>query len=240
VGRHQPFRRHTDEQEEGDALCAKEQSDVWDRWQVGDLLWARVRAWASKADIVVGVSYRPASPGEDMGRAFFKLFEDVSVSVSQTHDTSQKGSLAGHKQSRFLESTRGNFPIQAVDGPRRGNAQPDLLFTIKEALVGHVVINGSPSSSDHEMVVFKILREVRKEKCRAQILGIRRQNLAYSETQEQTIPKLRIPSKCIGRSAWISGEIMVWLLSERQCAGEGRRARLQRKNLRNVACAGGM
>ena len=70
--RHQPFRRHTYGREEGDALCAKKQLDVWDRWQVGDLLWARVSGWASKVDKIVGVSYRPASPGEDMGEAFFK------------------------------------------------------------------------------------------------------------------------------------------------------------------------
>ena len=38
VDRHKPFRRHTQGREEGDALCVKEQSDVWDRWQVGESL----------------------------------------------------------------------------------------------------------------------------------------------------------------------------------------------------------
>ena len=77
-----------------------------------------LRAWVggktSEADNVVGMSYRPASLGEEVGEAFFKLFEEVSV--SQTCDTSRKDSLAGHNQSIFLESIRGNFLIQVLDG----------------------------------------------------------------------------------------------------------------------------
>lgn len=62
----------------------------------------------------------------------------------------------------------------------------------------------------------------------------------YLETQEQTIPKFRMLSNCIEKSACVSGELMAQLISERQCAGEGRRARLQRENFRSVGCAGGM
>lgn len=50
----------------------------------------------------------------------------------------------------------------------------DLLFTNMEALVGDVVINGCPSYSDHKIMIFKILRGLRKERSRAHILDFRR------------------------------------------------------------------
>lgn len=43
-------------------------------------MWARVRGKTSKADSIVGVSYRPASPGEEVGEAFFKQVKEVSAS----------------------------------------------------------------------------------------------------------------------------------------------------------------
>ena len=133
-------------------------------------LWARVRGEASKADSVVGVSYRPARPGEEVGEPFFEIFEEVSV--SQMYDTAWKDSVAGHKQSSFLETIRGNFPIHVPDGPSRGDTQLDLCLT--RMCWWARVISRSPSYSDHKIVVFKIPRGMRKKSSRAQILDFMR------------------------------------------------------------------
>lgn len=56
----------------------------------------------------------------------------------------------------------------------------DLLFTNMEALVGDVVINGCPSYSDHKIMIFKILRGLRKDSIRSWTSA--EQILDYSET----------------------------------------------------------
>lgn len=177
---------------------------MWDRQTVGESWWSRIRGKTGKANNIVGMNYRPASPGEEVGESFFKQVAEVSASQTPAllggfnlPDILQEDSLAGHNQSKFLESIRGKFPIQVLDGPSSVNAQLDLLFTKKEALVGHVVISGNTGYSDHKIVVFKIPRGVKKESSRSQILDFRI-DLPYSKRQKQTIPKLRISIKCIG------------------------------------------
>lgn len=59
-----------------DGLHAKK-SDVWDRWEVGKTLWARVE---ERPTGKVGLSYKPASLDDNVGETFFTLFEEVSVS----------------------------------------------------------------------------------------------------------------------------------------------------------------
>jgi len=69
----------------------------------------------------------------------------------------------GYKQyRRVLEHARDKFFTQELNGPNKGDIQLDLIFTKKEKLVVDVIISGSFSCSDLEIVGFKILKGVRK------------------------------------------------------------------------------
>ena len=54
-----------------------------------------------------------------------------------------------------------SFLTQLVREPKRGGAPQDLLFTNREGLVGDVVVGSCLGQSDHKMVEFSILGEVR-------------------------------------------------------------------------------
>jgi len=49
--------------------------------------------------------------------------------------------------------------MQLVSEPARGGTSLDLLFTIREALVGDVVVRGSLGISDHEVIEFLVCGE---------------------------------------------------------------------------------
>lgn len=67
------------------------------------------------------------------------------------------------KQSRrFLECVEENLLAQLVKELIRGGTLLDLLFTNKEGLVGVVEVGSCLGQSDHEMVEFPILGEVRR------------------------------------------------------------------------------
>ena len=63
---------------------------------------------------------------------------------------------------RFLERVEDNFLVQLVREPTRGGAPLDLLFTNREGLVGDVKVRSCLGQSDHKMVEFLILDEVRR------------------------------------------------------------------------------
>lgn len=54
--------------------------------------------------------------------------------------------------------------VQVLEGPRRGEAELDLLVSRKERLLGEVVIRGSLGCSDHEVGTVKIRGRVRIRK----------------------------------------------------------------------------
>ena len=56
-----------------------------------------------------------------------------------------------------------NLLMQLVRKPTTGGALLDLLLTNREGLVGVVEIRSCLGQSDHEMVKFSILGEVRRE-----------------------------------------------------------------------------
>ncbi|MCQ4179287.1 hypothetical protein FK518_27320 [Klebsiella pneumoniae] len=69
---------------------------------------------------------------------------------------------AQRKQSkRFLEGVEDSFLMQLVREPTRGGALIDLLFTNREGLVGDVKVGHCLGQSDHEIVEFSILGDVR-------------------------------------------------------------------------------
>ena len=77
-------------------------------------------------------------------------------------DICWKYNIAQKKQSRrFLECMEDNFLMQLVREPTSGRAPPDLLFTNRGGLVGDVEVRSCLGQSDHKMVEFAILGEVR-------------------------------------------------------------------------------
>jgi len=53
--------------------------------------------------------------------------------------------------------------MQLVSEPTRGGTLLDLLFTNREGLVGDVVVGGCLGLSNHEMIDFLILGEVKRQ-----------------------------------------------------------------------------
>ena len=62
---------------------------------------------------------------------------------------------------RFLECMEDNLLMQLVREPTREDAPLDL-FTNREGLVGGVEVESCCGQSDHEMVEFSVLGEVRR------------------------------------------------------------------------------
>jgi len=121
-----------------------------------------MREKANKADILLGVCYRPPNQDEEADEVFYKRLAEVSQSLAlvlmgdfNLADICWKYSPAERKQSRrFLECVEDNFLTQLVREPTRGGASLDLLFTNREGLVGDAVVGGCLGISDHEMIEF--------------------------------------------------------------------------------------
>jgi len=132
-------------------------------------LSVKLRGKASKADILLGVCYRPPNQEEEADEVFYELTE-VSQSLAlllvgdfNLPDICWKYSTAERKQStRFPECVEDNFLMQLVSEPPRGGASVDLLFTNREELVGDVVVGDCLGLSDHEMIEFLIHDEVKR------------------------------------------------------------------------------
>ena len=74
-----------------------------------------------------------------------------------------KYSTAQKKQAeRYLECVEDNFLMKLVRETTRGGVPLDLLFTNREGLVGDVKVRSCLGQSDHKMVEFLILDEVRR------------------------------------------------------------------------------
>ncbi|KAK4828578.1 hypothetical protein QYF61_027668 [Mycteria americana] len=127
-----------------------------------ECLWVRIRRKANKADIVVGVCYRPPNQDEETDELFYKQLGEASRSLAlvlvgdfNLPDVCWKYNTAERKQSRrFLERVADNFLTQLVSEPTREGAPLDLLFTNREGLVSHVMVGGCLGQSDHEMIEF--------------------------------------------------------------------------------------
>jgi len=135
-----------------------------------EYLCVRVRGKANKADIVVGVYYRPPNQDEEADEIFYKHLGEVSgllalvlVADFNFPDVCWKYNRADRKQSRrFLECVEDNFLTQLVSEPTMEGALLDLFFVNREGLVSDVMVGGHPGHSDHEMTALLILGEVRR------------------------------------------------------------------------------
>ncbi|GAB0207400.1 mitochondrial enolase superfamily member 1 [Grus japonensis] len=87
-----------------------------------ECLWVRMRGKANKADILLGVCYRPPNQDEEADEAFYKRLAEVSQSLAlvlmgdfSLPDVCWKCNIAERKQSRrFLECVEDNFLTQLV------------------------------------------------------------------------------------------------------------------------------
>ena len=133
-------------------------------------LWVSTRGKSNKADILLGVCYRPPNQDEEVDKTFYKHLTEVSKFLAlvlmedfNLLDICWKCNTADRKQSSmFLECVEDNFLTQLVSTPTRGGALLDLLFPNREGLVGDVVVGGHLGLSDYEMIEFPILGEGRR------------------------------------------------------------------------------
>lgn len=109
-----------------------------------ECLWVKIRGKVNRADIVMGVCYRPPNQDKQPAETPYKLVAEVSQSTALVFmgnfnllDVCWKYNTAERKQ-RFLECVKDNFLTQRVNEPTRRAALPDLLFVNIEGLMGGV------------------------------------------------------------------------------------------------------
>ncbi|KAK4820811.1 LOW QUALITY PROTEIN: hypothetical protein QYF61_007205 [Mycteria americana] len=161
-----------------------------------ECLWVRMRGKANKADILLGVCYRPPNQDEEIDEAFYKQLAGVPqslalvlVGVFNFPDVCWKYNAAERKQSRrFLECVEDNFLTQLVSEPSRGGASLDLLFTIREGLVGDVVVGGCLGLRDHDMIEFSIHSEIRRGVSKTTTMDFWRAGFGLFRTLVERVP----------------------------------------------------
>ncbi|KAK4823930.1 hypothetical protein QYF61_008316 [Mycteria americana] len=234
-------------QEELEAIVQQENYDIvaitetwWDdshNWSAamgGDKLFRRDRQGkrrgkANKADIMVGVCYRPPKQGEEAGEIFYKQLGEVSQSLVlvlvgdfNLPDVCWKYNTAERKQSRrFLECVADNFLTQLVREPTREGTMLDLLFANREGLVGGGV--SRTASLDFRRADFGLFRSlVDKVPWEAVLKGkgvqegwtfFRKEIL---KVQQQVVPMCRKMSQRGRRPAWLNKELWLELRKKRR------------------------
>ncbi|KAK4825246.1 hypothetical protein QYF61_025645, partial [Mycteria americana] len=161
-----------------------------------ECLWVRIRGKANKADIVVGVCYRPPNQDEETDELFYKQLGEASRSLAlvlvgdfNLLDVCWKYNTAERKQSRrFLECVADNFLTQLVREPTREGAPLDLLFTNREGLVGDVMVGGRLGQSDHEMIEFLIHEEAARGVSKTATLDFRRADFGLFRRLVKRVP----------------------------------------------------
>ncbi|KAK4806819.1 hypothetical protein QYF61_005615 [Mycteria americana] len=161
-----------------------------------ECLWVRIRGKANKADIVVGVCYRPPNQDEETDELFYEQLGEASRSLAlvlvgdfNLPDVCWKYNTAERKQSRrFLECVADNFLTQLVSEPTREGAPLDLLFTNREGLVSDVMVGGRLGQSDHEMIEFLIRGEVARGVSKTATLDFRRADFGLFRRLVERVP----------------------------------------------------
>ncbi|KAK4823310.1 hypothetical protein QYF61_000523 [Mycteria americana] len=181
-------------------------------------------------------------------------------------DVCWKYNTAERKQSRrFLERVADNFLTQLVSEPTREGAPLDLLFTNREGLVSYVMVGGRLGQSDHEMIEFLILEEVRSGVSRTASLDFRRADFGLFrrlvervpweaalmgkgvqegwtffkkealKAQEQAVPRCRKTSRRGRRPAWLTRELWLELRKKRRVYDLWKKGRATQEDYKGVA-----
>jgi len=95
-----------------------------------------------------------------------------------------------------------------VSESTRGGAPLDMLFTNREGLVGDVVVGSYPGQSDHEMVEFSVLGEVRWGTSKTAVLDFQRADFELFGTLVG-----RVPCKAVLRGRGVQE---VWALLKKE------------------------
>ncbi|RMC09661.1 hypothetical protein DUI87_13447 [Hirundo rustica rustica] len=194
------FRTHRQgRRDEGMALYIREALNAMEIETNDDkveCLWVRIRGKANKADILVGVCYRPPNQEEEVDNLFYKQLVDVSrspalvlVGDSNLPDICWELNTAEKRWSRrFLECMEDNVLSQLVSEPTRGETMLDLLFANREGLVGDVMVRGRLRKSGHEMIEFSIFGETRRGFNETSTLDVQRADFGLNKRLIQRVP----------------------------------------------------
>ncbi|RMC21672.1 hypothetical protein DUI87_02540 [Hirundo rustica rustica] len=161
-----------------------------------ECLWVRIKGKANKADILLGVCFRPPNQEEEVDNLFYKQLENVSGSSAlvlvgdfNLPDICWELNTAEKRQSRkFLECMEDNFLLQLVGEPTRGGTMLDLLFANRDGLVGDVVVGCRLGQSDHEVIEFSIFGEIRRNTNKTLTLDFRRADFGLFRRLIQRVP----------------------------------------------------
>ncbi|RMC12138.1 hypothetical protein DUI87_11273 [Hirundo rustica rustica] len=161
-----------------------------------ECLWVRIKGNANKADILLGVCYRPPNQEEEVDNLFYKQLGNVSGSSAlvlvgdfNLPDICWELSTAEKRQSRkFLECMEDNFLSQLVGEPSSGGTMLDLLYVNRDGLVGDVVVGGQLGQSDHEIIEFSIFGEIRRSTSKTLALDFQRADFGLFRRLIQSIP----------------------------------------------------
>ncbi|GAB0210066.1 hypothetical protein GRJ2_003472400 [Grus japonensis] len=141
---------------------------------------------------MVGVYYRPPNQDEEADKIFYKQLAEVSQSLALVlmgDFNLPERQIAERKQSRrFLECVEDNFLTQLVGEPTREGTPLDLLFVNREGLVDDVMVGGHLGHSDHKMIEFLILGEVRRGVSRTATLDFRRADFDLFRSLVDRVP----------------------------------------------------
>jgi len=165
-----------------------------------ECLWVKMRGQATKADILLGVCYRPPNQDEEADEVFCKRLAEVSQSLAlvlvgdfNLPVIYWKYNTAERNQSRrFLERVEDNFLTQLVNEPTRGDASLDLRFTNRERLVGDVVVGGYFGLSNHKMIEFSVHGEVKRGASKITTIDFRRADFGLFRTLVERVPWERV------------------------------------------------
>ncbi|KAK4828588.1 hypothetical protein QYF61_000040 [Mycteria americana] len=146
-----------------------------------ECLWVRIKGKANKADIVVGVCYRPPNQDDEADKLFYKQLGEASQSLAlvlvgdfNLPDVCWIYNTAERKQSRrFLERVADNFLTQLVREPAREGAPLDLLFTNREGLEKEESLRlwkkGQATQEDYKGVVRLCREKIRRAKAELEL-----------------------------------------------------------------------
>jgi len=159
-----------------------------------------MRGKATKADILLGVCYRPTNQDQEADEVIYKRLAEVSQSLAlvlvgdfNLLDICWKYNTAERRQSRrFLECVADNFLTQLVSEPTSGGVSLDLLFTNIEGLVGDVVVRGCLGLSDHEMKEFSVRGEVKRGTSKTITVDFRRADFGLFRMLVKRVPWERV------------------------------------------------